>query len=197
MEQISIESLKESDLHEAATIAARAYAANPDAVAVYRNHPDQFRLQEASFMQTFGQAPEIVSVAKKDERVVGVMRMVEWPQCQMSLARMWKIVPIMVIRMRGLAVRRFIVMNNWSKHHPKEPHWHLGPIAIVPEMQGQGIGSQLLEHFCKHVDQDGQAAYLETDKPENVPLYERFGFLVTEDTIIINVQNWFMWRAKG
>ncbi len=88
-------------------------------------------------------------------------------------------------------------MNNWSKHHPEEPHWHLGPIAIVPEMQGQGIGSQLLEHFCKQVDQAGQAAYLETDRPENVPLYERFGFSVTGETILLGVRNWFMWRDKG
>jgi hypothetical protein len=44
MEQISKESLKESDLQETTTISARAYATNPDAVAIYRNHPDQFRL---------------------------------------------------------------------------------------------------------------------------------------------------------
>jgi len=197
MEQISIKPLQESELQEAAIVAARAYATNPDAVAVYRNHPDKARLQEASFMQAFGHAPGLVFTAKKGERVVGVMRMVEWPQCQMSLARMWKVLPIMVIRMRGLAVRRLIAMNSWSKRHPEEPHWHLGPIAIVPEMQGQGIGSQLLEHFCKQVDQAGQAAYLETDRPENVPLYERFGFSVTEETILLGVRNWFMWRAKG
>ncbi len=85
-------------------------------------------------------------------------------------------------------------MRTWSKHHPTEPHWHLGPIAIVPELQGQGIGSQLLEHFCSHVDQAGQAAYLETDRPENVPLYERFGFKVTEEAPVLGVRNWFMWR---
>ena len=197
MEQISIGPLQMADLPQAAVVAARAYATNPDAVAVYRNHPDQARLQEASFMQTFGHAPGWVFTAKKDEQVVGVMRMVEWPQCQMSLTRMWKVLPIMVIRLRGLAVRRLIAMNNWSKHHPKEPHWHLGPIAVVPEMQGQGIGSQLLEHFCKHVDQAGEVAFLETDKLENVRLYERFGFSVTDEALLIGVRNWFMWRTQG
>ncbi|HEY86448.1 MAG TPA: GNAT family N-acetyltransferase [Dehalococcoidia bacterium] len=88
-------------------------------------------------------------------------------------------------------------MRVWSKHHPRKFHWHLGPIAVVPEVQERGIGSQLLEYFCRHVDQAGQAAYLETDRPENVPLYERFRFSVIEEAPVLGVRNWFMWRTQG
>jgi hypothetical protein len=35
---------------------------------------------------------------------------------------------------------------------------------------------------------------LETDKPENVRLYERFGFEVRCHAFVLGVQNWFMWR---
>lgn len=63
-------------------------------------------------------------------------------------------------------------------------------------MQRRGIGSQLLEQFCRHVDQTGQAAYLETDKSENVRLYERFGFSVTKEVRLLGARTWFMWRPQ-
>jgi hypothetical protein len=44
------------------------------------------------------------------------------------------------------------------------------------------------------MDDKEDLAYLETDKPENVRLYERFGFVVTSEADIIGVQCWFMRR---
>jgi predicted N-acetyltransferase YhbS len=82
----------------------------------------------------------------------------------------------------------------WGQHDPKEPHWHLGPVGISPRLQGQGIGTQLMNRFCEMVDSDGRAAYLETDRPENVPFYKRFDFRVVGEEHILGVHNWFMWR---
>ncbi len=44
------------------------------------------------------------------------------------------------------------------------------------------------------VDDAREAAYLETDRPENVSFYERFGFEVTGEQRVIGVANWFMLR---
>ena len=79
---------------------------------------------------------------------------------------------------------------------PREPHWHLGPIAVLPERQGQGIGTRLLRRFCEEVDRAGDGAYLETDKPENVRLYQRFSFTVTARQTLFGVVTWIMWRAR-
>ncbi len=38
------------------------------------------------------------------------------------------------------------------------------------------------------------AAYLETDKPENVRFDERFGFRVVGHADVLGVPNWFMLR---
>ncbi len=200
MEQISIGPLQESDLPEAVVVSTRAYSTNPLGMAVYRDHPDSERYREASYKQLLEHMSGQVFIAKKDEQVVGVMRMVEWPHCQFSLSltkTLRILLSAMLTKNRGLVIRRLTAMRVWSKHHPRQPHWHLGPIAVIPELQGQGIGSQLLEHFCRHVDQAEQTAYLETDRPENVPLYERFGFKITEEAPVLGVRNWFMWRTQG
>ena len=65
-----------------------------------------------------------------------------------------------------------------EKHDPKRPHWHIGPIGVRPDLQGQSIGSTLLGSFLDEVDAAASAAYLETDVDRNVTLYERFGFKV-------------------
>ena len=53
---------------------------------------------------------------------------------------------------------------------------------------------RLLESFCEHLDRLQAAGYLETDRPENVPLYERFGFSVIGEAPVYGARSWFMWR---
>src|SRR5581483_5558933 len=66
-----------------------------------------------------------------------------------------------------------------TKHHPREPHWYLYAIGVDPATQGGGVASALLRPRLARCDINGQAAYLESSKPGNVPLYEHFGFEVT------------------
>src|SRR5712671_2351658 len=65
-----------------------------------------------------------------------------------------------------------------GRNMTRERHWHLGPIGIHPDLQGQGVGSALLSAFLKTVDQQRSSAYLETDADRNVVLYQTFGFSV-------------------
>ncbi len=45
------------------------------------------------------------------------------------------------------------------------------------------------------MDAAGEGAYLETDKPENVDFYERFGFKVVGEKEVIGVPDWYMARS--
>jgi hypothetical protein len=150
MEQISMKPLEGSDLPEAVMVTTHAYSTNPLGVAIYREHPEKEHYREASNRQLLGYIPGQVIIAKKDEHVVDLMRMVEWPQCQMSLSitQILRILlPALLNRNRGLVLRRLTAMRIWSKYHPKESHWHLGPIAVVPEMQGRVLGPSYLSTF--------------------------------------------------
>jgi len=62
--------------------------------------------------------------------------------------------------------------------HPGEPHWYLSVLGSDPARQRRGVGTALLRPVLARCDRDGVAAYLESSRPENVPFYERFGFVV-------------------
>jgi ribosomal protein S18 acetylase RimI-like enzyme len=66
----------------------------------------------------------------------------------------------------------------------REPHWYLWVLGVDPTCQGQGIGGTLLRAGLVRADASYLPCYLETMNPENVPLYQRFGFaLASEGTI--------------
>ena len=63
-----------------------------------------------------------------------------------------------------------------ARVHPRSPHWYLYAIGVDPAHQGRGVGGALLRSRLARVDQEGAAAYLESSKLGNVPIYEHFGF---------------------
>jgi GNAT superfamily N-acetyltransferase len=67
-------------------------------------------------------------------------------------------------------------MSALARVHPREPHWYLMAVGVVPEAQGQGRGRALLEPVLARCDADGVPAYLEASTADNTRLYERLGF---------------------
>jgi predicted N-acetyltransferase YhbS len=82
----------------------------------------------------------------------------------------------------------------WAERDPDEPHVHLGPVAVDVHLQGQGIGSLMMQEHCRRLDSTGEVGYLETDKPENVRFYERAGYRVVGEATALGVTSWFMRR---
>src|SRR5215472_2947513 len=39
----------------------------------------------------------------------------------------------------GTPLRILNWVGEWARRDPDEPHWHLGPVAVEPSLQGQGI----------------------------------------------------------
>jgi len=142
-----------------------------------------------------GKKPGETVVAREGNEMVGVMRMVKWPDCQNSSMHGFEIIPAAIFI--GSAAFRVVKFRKiWKQHDPEEPHWHIDPLGVLPERQGQGIGSALLNYYSEIVDRDGMLGYLETDSEANVRLYERFGFKTKETESIFNVKNYFMWRMS-
>lgn len=87
-------------------------------------------------------------------------------------------------------------LNAIEKKHPHEPHYYLLALGVEPDLQGHGIGTQLMAPVLERCDKERVSAYLESSKERNVPLYERNGFKVTEELVVPNggPKIWLMWR---
>ena len=190
---IQIESLKPGEIAEASVLMSRAYNSDHTMCAIFGGQSEKQRsLLEGGFKMTLKKGT--VFSAKENEKILGVMRFVEYPECKKEfLFQGLDLLPaLLVLRCKALRIRKW--QSIWAKHHPDKPHLHLEALSVLPERQGQGVGSLLLRHFCAYVDQRKQVAYLETDQPKNVRLYERFGFNVVEEAYVLSLPNWFMWR---
>lgn len=72
-------------------------------------------------------------------------------------------------------------LDELERRRPKERHWYLSVLGTDPSHQGRGVGSALMAPTLARCDAEGVLAYLESSRPENVPFYERHGFVVTEE----------------
>jgi GNAT superfamily N-acetyltransferase len=103
-----------------------------------------------------------------------------------------------VLKPLGEAIPQVIRwFTRWCHLDPGEPHVHLGPIGVAPDMQGRGVGTALMRRYVEHLEQQNSAGYLETDRAENVEFYKKFGFAVRHEETLIGTPTWYMWRAPG
>jgi GNAT superfamily N-acetyltransferase len=116
---------------------------------------------------------------------------------KMGIVQQLKLLPQMI---RTASLRRvpgvMAGLNAIEKKHPHEPHYYLLGLGVEPDLQGRGLGTQLMAPILERCDREGVPAYLESSKEKNVPLYERNGFKVTERFQVPNggPPIWLMWR---
>jgi len=135
--------------------------------------------------------------ARRGDWIVGVCGMAPPGTCRLSPPDRLRIMPAVVMGGPGALSRSLRWQAEWEKRDLKERHWHLGPLAVEPALQGMGVGSQMMERFCARMDSEGEVAYLETETPENVRFYQRFGFETVEEAEVLGNPNWFMRREPA
>jgi GNAT superfamily N-acetyltransferase len=84
-----------------------------------------------------------------------------------------------------------------SKAEPVTPHHFLGMIAVRREHQGKGYSRLLLESVKQMSAEDPQSSgvCLSTEDPENVRLYEHFGYRVIAEIDIEELHSWCMFLS--
>lgn len=188
-----------NELEEAARLVGRGMRDNPANMRVFRI-PDNQRRSTAMgrfFMPVLRglYSRGLVLGAILSNKLVGICGMARPGFCQPGMIEKLRVLPTAAAgNPVTTPVRILKWVGEWARLDPSEPHWHLGPVAVEPCLQGRGIGTAMLNAFCSIVDCTGAHAYLETDKRDNVRLYERFGFIVTESSEVLGVPNWFMCR---
>jgi len=191
MDNVQISLMETSDIREAVKVLSIAMLNAELHVAVLQGSSENERREiERMFFELFTQLPGIVFLEKEKQNIIGVMRMkscagykpVDNPEDPKDES--------------DIDWRKSVWHTEWARHEPSNQHWHLGPIGVLPDYQGLGIGTMLMERFCKEVDACMAEAYLETDVDKNVHFYEKFGFKVVSESKIFNVKNRYMLKAS-
>ncbi len=195
---MNVETLAPADLGLAAAVLARGMRDNPIHVAVFGPDPEvRRRALEPLFRAVLANRPERPRVATRAGFVVGYAGASAPGGCMPPPAALARLAPA-ILRLGPGATRRALAwFRAWGERDPDTPHWHVGPVAVDGALQGMGIGGRLLADLAAHCDTRGEAAYLETDKAENVGFYQRFGFRVVDEADVLGVPNWFMQREPG
>ena len=135
-------------------------------------------------------------VAMDGARVVGFAHWVQSPFCQISAGQRVRLVPAML---RAFGVRPTLRvaswLSAWARNDAPGAHWHFGPLGVAPEAQRKGVGRRLMDAYCAALDRQSAAGFLETDKPENVSFYRKWGFDVTSRADVIGATTYFMARS--
>jgi ribosomal protein S18 acetylase RimI-like enzyme len=198
--RIEVGDTRPVETEAAIEVAARALADGPLTIAVVGEDLERnFRYLRRFFRAQYRVAPrQRPLVARLDGRVIASTNDLHGGACHATPWMTLRSLPVLLPATPAVAVRAMRWFSDWERRDPyPRPHSHLGPFGVLPELQGRGIGSLVLAEYTSRLDAAGEDSYLETEKPENVALYSRFGYEVIEEADVLGVPNWFMWREAG
>ena len=195
-DSVEVRDLRPEEVPQAVGVLARGMRDNPLHVAVYGDDPDRRLRSHARLVGgVFDAFPAQQPIcAVREGALVGVTGVAPVGTCQATAIQRLRLLPRVVALGPQSAARVGRWLSSWARRDPDEAHVHLGPLAVDAHLQGQGIGSLIMCEHCRRLDGAREVGYLETDKPENVRFYERFGFEVIGEETVIGVPNWFMRR---
>jgi GNAT superfamily N-acetyltransferase len=73
-----------------------------------------------------------------------------------------------------LAVR---VQRAMEGRHLREPHFYVRIVGVRTALQGQGVGTALMQPTLQRADSAGLPTYIEASSQRSAALYERLGFV--------------------
>lgn len=198
---IEIKELAPGELHAASTILAHGMCENPLHIRVFGGTHDRRRQRLSQLLDlliTHVHANGNVLGAYMQGELIGVLGMIRPGRCRPTLRARLRFGLVLLTSVPPtvlLRIHRWL--SAWEHHDPSEPHWHIGPLAVLPAYRRRGIGRHLMMTCCQRMDARAAAAWLETDLEINVTFYQTLGFVVVKQERVLGVPNWFMRRAHA
>jgi ribosomal protein S18 acetylase RimI-like enzyme len=191
MDNVIIKLAENHEIQKAAHVLSFAMIDNPIHLAVYQGQGEKERVEtEKAFLDILNEIPAKIFLAKSGDKIIGVMRIRPCNGSEVSNNQEGS------VGAGNFEFRKALWLNEWAIRDPKYPHWHFGPLGVLPVFQKQGVGSKLMQRVCAEVDELKAIAYLETDRERNVRLYSKFRFEVVGESMILNVKNSYMRRTN-
>lgn len=197
---VEIKKLTPEDLPAASAILAHSMCENPLHIRVFGGTFDQRQQRLSRFLGllvAYVHANGNVLGAYAQGELIGVLGMIQPSRCRpplrvrlrFGLVLLTCVSPIVLLR-----IHRWL--SQWERHDPLEPHWHIGPLAVIPAYRRRGIGRRLMMECCQRMDALAAAAWLETDLQINAAFYQTLGFVVVKREPVLGAPTWFMSRTS-
>ncbi|WP_311956165.1 GNAT family N-acetyltransferase [Halomonas garicola] len=196
---VSIRRLAVAEIPAASALLGRGMRDNPTHIRAFGSQPARRERALSAMFAPFMRRQAVNGVvlgAFTEDELVGVAGLSLPGRCQPALADKLRALPALFSASGpGGLWRVYRWTRVWAQQDAQMPrHAHLGPMAVAPKRQGQGIGSALFQRLCDELSERQLVGYLETDLTANVRLYQRFGFTTVAEQPVIGVNHWFMQR---
>lgn len=85
-------------------------------------------------------------------------------------------------------IKRLVIYDEYAMGLKKEltghNDWYLFNLSVKKDAQGKGIATKLLTPMLQFCDEERTVAYLETNKDENVAIYQHYGFDLMSEGLV-------------
>ena len=195
----TIAPLTRSDIAQAASVLAAAFADDPVICHLWADHP-QTEPRLATFFRTTLTNHHLagggVDVVRSDDNAIAAVAIWNPPgQWQTSTLALVREAPELLWALRDRIPTALKVRGEFDRVHPIDPHWYLCNIGTSPSHRSRGFATQLLEHRLSSCDKRNESAYLVCTRERTIPLYEKVGFRVTAPLPLSDGPLlWSMWR---
>lgn len=116
------------------------------------------------------------------------------PEWRRALALLWQL-PRLIGRVPLSSVQH---MNQYARVSrqglPNTIRHYLIKIGVSANHQGQGLGKSLISAIVNHYQQSEGLMGLDTENPDNVPLYEHLGFQLHDQLTLDSLRIYRMYR---
>jgi len=126
----------------------------------------------------------------------------EYPKTRVSLRKAFTFLTSLVSYLRACGLKPFRLMNAYMRAttqlRPNESHYYLICIGVAPESIGIGIGKKMLNTLHEIVDSDSSSIgiALDTENPNNIALYEHFGYTLTGTVKLDEITIYSLFRLR-
>ena len=194
--EIVLSLIQPEEISAVARIISLALVNTPNSIAMWGGNTEAHRrrLEQAIRVVNLENPHYHTLVAYCGGELSGALCWSLSPDCQLTFLEALKLTPKMLRIVQGATLRAFRLQLIGARVDPKKPHIHLGPIGVLPECQGKGVGKKLVRRALEIHAPDKMASYLETDQIIIVASYQREGFQVIDEVDFLGIHNWLMWR---
>ncbi len=173
-------------------LATAAFASDPFYLWLEPN--EQRRRGTLTSLMGVALARSSVAVRTSDEQVIGLVAVHDPDLDRLGGPSVpWKALRHLAWRPRAWAALGFY--RRLLRTRPTQPHVNIEVLAVAAAARGQGVARQLLEPILQAAEARALVVHLETTNPANVPLYRRFGFVVTHEITHSAITAWAMQRV--